>query len=219
VTLSIHKVIQRQRQLERQGDLQPSVSNKLFLLGSSLGGHVCIRYFIERNEQLRREEGVGVDGVCLLSPLIRVNSASRPSVLLEKVAQVLHLLCPQLPITKAARGKGTRYLALMAQLREDRLYYNGRLRIHTGLSIRDSIDAYFTQLHRLTVPLRVDIGDEDEVVCPESCHHFISACASKDKEIVVHKGGDHSLLRGWAAGKEVMDGVIKWVLARSRPPG
>ncbi|GLE02437.1 hypothetical protein PINS_up011275 [Pythium insidiosum] len=186
---------------------------KLFVQGGSLGGLLVLHLLAKVDKEL-------VDGAVIQCPAVQIHQHSRPSPALEAVAKVLHALTPKIPFARGNRGKNSspEVAALVdAMKRADPLFYNGRLRIGTGLAMLEAITSVQDKLPLIDAPYLLQHGTAD-LVCHISGSEMLHAkTASRDKEFRSYAGGAHDLSNEPAPIRNaVVQDFVAWLEARVR---
>jgi alpha-beta hydrolase superfamily lysophospholipase len=161
-----------------------------FLLGSSMGGHIVLRYAAELT----------------LAPQIRGVIAWAPAVLLAPerdspapirwVGRVLRTLWPEMPILPARPPGSGAFERVEDEIREAShpLMYRGAMRASTGLAMYDGMASLRRALHNIRAPLLLQHGDADVVCDVRGSRMVYHECKSTDRELIEYKGGCHVLM-------------------------
>ncbi|ETV92401.1 hypothetical protein, variant [Aphanomyces invadans] len=133
-----------------------------FLVGGSMGGltavHVALKLQAQGASNL-------LSGVIFHAPALHVAADVRPPAQVEFVGRLLVQLAPKLPLLPSvdapppANGP-----AQVIPEEEDALFYDGRLRLGTGLAVLAGIGQVASQLNKVALPLLVQHGESDLVV-------------------------------------------------------
>ncbi|KAJ0406940.1 hypothetical protein ATCC90586_000201 [Pythium insidiosum] len=186
---------------------------KLFVQGGSLGGLMVLHVLA------KIEKGL-VDGAVIQCPAVQIHENSRPSPALEAVAKVLRALSPKIPFAKGNRGKNSspEVAAIVdAMKRADPLFYNGRLRIGTGLAMLEAITAIDAKLPRIDAPYLLQHGTADFVCHISGSQQLHEKTASRDKEFRAYPGGAHDLSNEPPHIRNaVVQDFVAWLEARVR---
>jgi alpha-beta hydrolase superfamily lysophospholipase len=180
----------------------------LFLLGHSMGGLIVAKYAEERASQL---ESHGVRGVILSSPFLQLAEAVPPSRVLA--AKGLAKVWPHKDIGNSVQA---------AQLSHDQTvveaYVTDRL-VHHVAPARWAAEALAAQdatmagAARITQPLLVLYGTEDQVVDIAFIEALFAKAASEDKSIERYEGLYHECFN--ETGREqVFHDLAAWLASR-----
>lgn len=181
----------------------------IFLLGSSLGGHVVLRALAEL------DVCPAVRGAVCLAPAVEIAPGRMPHPAVVAAARALAWLWPSMPLLPGKPPGSGAYDSLEEELaeREHPLVYRGWMRVQTGLAIEAGIAALAAALPRVTTPLLILHGTNDVICDISGSRRAIDAVRSEDKKLLVYEGGRHVLLRG--PHPAVAD-ACEWMAARVR---
>lgn len=137
-----------------------------------------------------------VDGAVILCPAVQIHETSRPSPVVERVGKFLRAVAPKIPFAAGNRGRNSspEVAALVDELkRADPLFYNGRLRIGTGLAILDALEHIQDKFHLIETPYLLQHGTGDQVCHISGSEELHKKTSSKDKQFKAYPGGSHDL--------------------------
>jgi alpha-beta hydrolase superfamily lysophospholipase len=154
----------------------------LFLFGHSMGGAVTALYALERQPERCR-----VGGVILSSPAFRTSEAP----FLQKIAAVLGRLFPGLPTIPLDLDTLSRDPAVVEDIRNDPLFYHGRILARTGAEMIRAMKRIRAQASRFTLPFLLFHGLADRLTDPEGSRRFFHEAASEDKTLHLYEGLYH----------------------------
>ncbi|KAI9140248.1 Alpha/Beta hydrolase protein [Paraphysoderma sedebokerense] len=207
----------------------PAFSTKIFLMGASFGGlgnsnfdsckswenvFSSLSTIIIVAMQYARKYPSTIHGLISLCPAITLAPSSNPPLIAHLVAPIIRYFLPRLPLVEAHRGQGCTELRYTIEFFEDPLTYHGRIRVGTGLAIKDAMLDLSQNLSEITVPLFFGHGDEDPVCCIKSSKLVFERIGSRDKIFQVYKNCQHDLYvepKAQAMFKDIMD----WMRKRS----
>jgi acylglycerol lipase len=189
---------------------------KTFLVGSSMGGWVCLSYC----NRWSSPTFTPIDGIFLMAPMIGVAPESYPGPLTRSVARALHSFAGRLPLAPAVRGNTSSDPRVEVEHYADVRCYHGNLRISTGLALLEGLLTTPFFATNFKTPIRIIHGSHDRVTTHEDSLAFISRIASTDKECEIYHGYEHTML--WVGEDEkddiprqkVLRDLEEWVMNR-----
>lgn len=137
-----------------------------------------------------------VDGAVILCPAVQIHATSRPSLVVERIGKLLRTLAPKIPFARGNRGRNSspEVAAIVdAMKRADPLFYNGRLRIGTGLAILDAIEHVQDKFHLIETPYLLQHGTADLVCHISGSEDLHVKTSSVDKQFRSYPDGSHDL--------------------------
>lgn len=137
-----------------------------------------------------------VDGAVILCPAVQIHATSRPSVVVERTGKLLRTIAPKIPFARGNRGRNSspEVAALVdAMKRSDPLFYNGRLRIGTGLAILDALEHIQDKFHLIETPYLLQHGLADQVCHISGSEDLHAKTRSIDKAFKAYADGSHDL--------------------------
>lgn len=156
---------------------------------SSLGGLLILNMLTKVDRDF-------VDGAVILCPAVQIHETSRPSAAVERAGKFLRAVAPKIPFAAGNRGRNSssEVAALVDALkRGDPLFYNGRLRIGTGLAILDALEHIQDKFHLIETPYLLQHGLADQVCHISGSEELHNKTNSKDKQFRAYPGGSHDL--------------------------
>ncbi|WVZ60295.1 hypothetical protein U9M48_010340 [Paspalum notatum var. saurae] len=174
-----------------------------FCFGHSTGGGIILKATLDPEVETL------ISGIVLTSPAVRVQPA-HPVVAV--LAPVFALIAPRYQFTASHRNGPpvSRDPEALRTKYSDPLVFTGAIRVRTGYEIL-RLTSYLQQhLHRITVPLLVMHGADDQVTAPEGSRALYEQASSADKCLRLYDGLLHDLLI--EPEKEVvMEEIVAWL--------
>ncbi len=156
----------------------------VFLLGHSLGGLIASLFVIDRRAEL--------SGLILSAPAVKLG---RDYPLFKIVAcLVLGRMLPHLPMVRVRSSSVSRDPAVVRAYQDDKLIYHGRTPARTASEIVHAIHRLQARGDRISVPLLVMHGSEDQVTEVAGSKEFCKRAQSFDKSLRVCEGLWHEIM-------------------------
>ena len=185
---------------ERHGGLP------VFMVAHSVGGLIALQH--------ATEPGTSLDGLVLSAPLVQVTVGS---ALLKSLAGVLSAVAPDLGVAALdLEEKISRDPAVVRAYREDPLVYRGKAKARTGAEILVTTQSLPARLPRLSVPLLVLHGTEDEICALAGSTMVHDRVSSPDKTLHRYQGLHHEVFNE-PERDEVLADLVSW-LEKHLPP-
>ncbi len=174
----------------------------VFMVGHSLGGLSALQYATEPDTVL--------DGLVVSGPLVHTTVGS---ALQRRVAGVLSALVPDLGVTALdAAEKISRDPAVVRAYQEDPLVYHGKIKARTGAEILVSMQSLPARLPRLSVPLLLLHGTDDQICVPTGSAMVHDRVPSPDKTLRFYQGLYHEVFNE-PERDEVLTDLVHWLNA------
>jgi alpha-beta hydrolase superfamily lysophospholipase len=177
----------------------------LFLLGHSLGGLVALRYALDHQRELA--------GLVLSATSVSIPDNMQVPAVILKAAALLARLLPRLPVQAFEWREVSRDPEVIREIRDDPLYYKGKIRARTGHELLRTMAAVSGRLEEIRLPVLVMNGGEDRLYPPRSSEEVHRRVASTDKTLRIFPGVWHELHREPERG-EVFALVAGWIAGR-----
>ncbi len=174
-----------------------------FFMGHSMGGMVLTRYAQTRQFNAR--------GMIFSSPFLALNDDVPP--LLLKVASVLSVVTPWLPVGKVDNSGLSRDLAKVKEADNDPFTFHGKVAARTGAEFNRIIQLCDRDYGRIKMPALVFHGSKDSVVPPSGSQKLYEGMGSADKTLKYFEGGYHELWNDLCKA-EVMGEIVAWIEKR-----
>lgn len=179
----------------------------LFMVGHSLGGLIALVYAIDAGAA-----GGDLDGLVLSGPAV---TATAGSALAKRLAPVLSAVVPDLGVASLdAEEKISRDPDVVRAYRDDPLVYRGKIKARTGAEILAVMQNLPAGLPRLSVPLLILHGTDDQI-CPLTGSMTVhEAVSSTDKTLHRYPGLYHEVFNE-PEREQVLTDLISWLNDRS----
>jgi alpha-beta hydrolase superfamily lysophospholipase len=183
----------------------------IFLVGVSLGGHLALQYARRHPDHLA--------GIVCLCPPVTLPPGSVPPAPVVAVGHVLAHVFPELPLT-TSNDDGWTDKEAQAEYRKHPLAYRGRMRVHVGVQLKQSIEDLERNMHEVRVPMLILHGKQDLVVPVSGSQRLYEIARSEDKELIVYDECNHVLLREpEGRNARVVQDLKRWIVRRSSSGG
>lgn len=169
-----------------------------FMMGHSMGGLVLASYAETRNVDAR--------GLVFSSPFLALNA----SPFLIKVAGIVGMLAPWMPIAWVDHAARSRDPKAVEAAIEDPLIFPGPVRAFTGVEFKRVVLRARANFHRIASPVYIMHGTGDRIVPNEGSRLLYAQCASQDKTLRIYEGAYHEM---WNDIEKiaVMAGICDWL--------
>jgi len=178
-----------------------------FMVGHSLGGLIALVYAIDAGAT-----DCALDGLVLSGPAV---TATAGSALAKRLAPVLSALVPDLGVARLdAEEKISRDPDVVRSYRDDPLVYRGKIKARTGAEVLAVMQRLPAGLPRLSVPLLVLHGTDDQI-CPLTGSIMVhETVSSPDKTLRQYPGLYHEVFNE-PERNEILTDLISWLNDRS----
>lgn len=180
--------------------IQAFACNSVLLVAHSMGGLIATMYGTKYPSKLQ--------GVCMSGPLFKIR-VSVPAWKM-KLASAASILTPKLALPNDLNPKFLSHDANEVQKYEndDLIFSYVRARwFHEILSIEELA---LTWAKRFKIPLLVQLGSEDKVICPEKVREWYDDCQSLDKTLLVYEGFYHEIYNESDRKRPIAD-LMSWL--------
>jgi alpha-beta hydrolase superfamily lysophospholipase len=173
----------------------------VFMVGHSLGGLIALRYAIDCGADV-------LAGLVLSGPAV---TATAGSALTRRLAGVLSALVPNLGVADLrADQKISRDPEVIRAYREDPLVYRGRIKARSGAEIMAAMQSLPAALPRLSMPLLILHGTEDQISPPAAATMVHEAVSSPDKTLRRYPGLYHEVFNE-PEREAILTDLISWL--------
>jgi len=191
----------------KQQNTDKTRKRKVIFYTCSMGGMAVVAYAIKYPDNF--------DAFIAMAPLIYVEEESRPSKLIETVANVLNRTpLAAIPTVGANRGKNSSDPRLEEEFLSDPMTYHGNLRCSTGLAMRDGTEWLQSNLGNVKKPFLLQHGANDRVIQVKGSKELFNQAQTPEgqKTILIYEGCEHDMLRDPVAGTKVCDDALNWMI-------
>ncbi|CAD6889296.1 unnamed protein product [Tilletia controversa] len=211
--------------LKRDGEA--AQGRKMFLTGTSMGGFTCLYYASlypsqpETETEASQTDGQAngtqhveirmeadhypnLAGVAVTAPMITIAPETKPSPTIHKIAKVLRLIAPRLPLVDAVKGNVSDDPRVDEEFFKDPLTYKGKVRIGTGLAIWDGINDLQRKAHLIKVPVALHHGSKDRATSAQGTIDFFPCIGSEKKTLKIWEGLEH-IMQKYVEGMDDKD--------------
>ncbi len=175
-----------------------------FLLGHSLGGLIAVLFAIEARADL--------SGLILSAPSVKLGGDFSP--LKVKAALRLGRWLPRLPTTRFNSASISRDPAVVQAYRDDPLVNHDRIPARTASEIIRAIGRAQLNLERITLPLLVMHGGNDQVTDSAGSRELYTRAGSKDKSFRLWEGLHHEIMNE-PEREQVLAEIADWLRERT----
>ena len=176
----------------------------VFLLGHSMGGLIATRYALRHQQDLA--------GLILSGAAIQIGDDVSP--LLKRLGATIAAIAPNLPVVPKRTGVLAGDPEVERRFRADPLCYNGGLRAGLGQAMQRAALDTQRQLDRLTLPLLVMHGADDELTNPAGSELVHARARSTDNTLRLWPGFRHEIFNE-ARADEVISVLLAWLAERT----
>ena len=176
-----------------------------FILGHSMGGLTAVNYLIKYPD-------ADCKGLILSAPLLKIGEDTPP--LLVKFTPIIASLFPKLKAVKLDIDFISRKPETLHNYRTDPLIYRGGIHARLGYEMIKYILKARENYPSFSFPVLLMHGTGDKLVDPQGSQWMHDEIQSKDKTLKLFPELYHELLNE-PERDEVIDHMIKWIIARS----
>jgi alpha-beta hydrolase superfamily lysophospholipase len=172
----------------------------VFMVGHSLGGLIALQYATEPVTLL--------DGLVLSGPAVQVTVGSAVQ---RRLAGALSALVPDLGVAALdAAEKISRDPEVVRAYQNDPLVYRGKIKARTGAETLATLDALPARLPRLSMPLLLLHGTDDQICAPGGSAMVLDGVSSPDKTLHRYEGLYHEVFNEPEQDRVLTD-LVHWI--------
>jgi alpha-beta hydrolase superfamily lysophospholipase len=173
------------------------------VLGHSMGGGIVFAYGVEHPDDY--------DLMVLSGPAVAAQNAVSP--LLGRVAKVMGVIAPGLPLQTLDADAVSRDPAVVDAYNNDPLVYHGKIPGGVARVLLLVGETMPQRAPSLTAPLLVVHGSDDRLILAEGSRQLVAAVGSTDVELKIYPGLYHEVFNE-PEQQQVLDDVVSWINAR-----
>ena len=173
------------------------------VLGHSMGGGIVFAYGVEHPDDY--------DLMVLSGPAVAAQNAVSP--LLGRVAKVMGVIAPGLPLQALDADAVSRDPAVVDAYNNDPLVYHGKIPGGVARVLLLVGETMPQRAPSLTAPLLVVHGSDDRLILAEGSRQLVAAVGSTDVELKIYPGLYHEVFNE-PEQQQVLDDVVSWINAR-----
>ncbi|KAE9611537.1 hypothetical protein Lal_00011492 [Lupinus albus] len=171
-------------------ELQEYKGKAKFLYGESMGGAVSLL--------LHKKDPSLWDGAVLVAPMCKISDKVKPHPVVINILTTMEDIIPKWKIVPSQDVIDSAFKdhAKRDKIRKNKLIYQDKPRLKTGLEMLKASMNLEARLHEVTLPFFVLHGEADTVTDPEVSKALYEQASSIDKTIKLYPGMWHGLTVG-----------------------
>ncbi len=158
-------------------------SEKVFLIGHSVGGTIAIAYCIYHQNE--------VDGLILSGATIEPGSSLSPVKII--LARLLSLIAPKMGVDVIDASAISQDQAVVDAYKRDPLVYRGKIRARLGAELLKVMRRLPNQMSEIHLPILIMSGSIDRLSNPEGSRLLYENVSSRDRTIKYYDGFYHEI--------------------------
>ncbi|MBV9163390.1 MAG: lysophospholipase [Pseudonocardiales bacterium] len=171
----------------------------VFMVGHSLGGLIALQYATEAKAVL--------DGLVVSGPTVQVLAGS---ALARRLAGLLSAVVPNLGVVPIDDQKISRDPEVVRAYRADPLVYHGKVKARTGAEMLVTMEGLPSRLGRLSLPLLLLHGTEDQICALAGSVMVHDAVSSPDKTLHRYQGLYHEVFNE-PEREAILTDLVSWL--------
>lgn len=156
---------------------------KVFMVGHSMGGLLATAYLLQHQDELA--------GAVLSAASLKVGSSISPATI--AMAKVVSVIAPKMGVAVLDATAISRDKAAVDAYVNDPLVYRGKTSARLGAELLSTIQKLPDQMHKITLPVLIMYGSEDQLSNPEGSKMLYQKVGSRDKTLKVYEGLYHEI--------------------------
>ncbi|MCB1842009.1 MAG: lysophospholipase, partial [Halioglobus sp.] len=154
-----------------------------FIVGHSLGGLIAAHYLLRQQASF--------SGAIFSGPLVSVEPA--PGLLQQAIIRLLARAVPRLGILQIDPQGVSRDPNVVAAYTADPLVFHGRMSARQLREMFDAMARLRREVDRITLPLLVLHGEQDQLAAPAGSRFLAAAAGSRDTTLKIYPGLQHEI--------------------------
>lgn len=189
------------------------VGTPVFLHGESMGGAIALTMLKDAPANLFR-------GAVLLAPMCGIAPGTEPPGAVVAVLKLFNRCFPKAAMVPVDDPLPRCFADPAAEphARAPEHVYRGRMRLGTGLSLKNAMEELQADMAFLRHSCAIFQGSGDRVTDPAMARRLFDSCTSQDATFFEYEGAEHALY--WepqSTRRQMLDDVAGWILERCDP--
>ena len=178
-------------------------SEKIFLIGHSVGGTIAIAYCIYHQNEF--------DGLILSGATIEPGSSLSPVKIV--LARFLSLITPKMGVDVIDASAISQDQSVVDAYKRDPLVYRGKIRARLGAELLKVMRRLPNQMSEIHLPILIMSGSADRLSNPEGSRLLYESVSSRDKTLKYYDGFYHEIFNE-PGRDQVFNDMDDWLVAR-----
>ncbi len=178
-------------------------SEKVFLIGHSVGGTIAIAYCIYHQNE--------VDGLILSGATIEPGSSLSPVKII--LARLLSLIAPKMGVDVIDASAISQDQAVVDAYKRDPLVYRGKIRARLGAELLKVMRRLPNQMSEIHLSILIMSGSIDRLSNPEGSRLLYENVSSRDRTIKYYDGFYHEIFNEPGCD-QVFNDMDDWLVTR-----
>jgi len=186
-------------------------TNKIFLLGESLGGAVIIKYIASKLNN--------INGIILLSPMCGIDKEMRPNYCLEKILLFTSYILPLLPygLSKSITEESTNNMDYIQAYNKCSYNFTHKYPLTTLREIYNTSLTILDFAPHIECPCLIIHGEDDKITPVSSSIKFYYNTNNNNNRLLIINDKGHNLLVPKATNDnepiKIFNNILEWLIS------